>query len=174
MEELQKELERVVKAAGASKEAQKLSEHATATFKKLSDSVKEIDEQVALEENPTEDRKFLKLAIEAEREFDYDEVIKNLKLSLSKKKDQPKQAPQYPPFRRLLSKLWTFWKDKKNVESSWFSGASNEPFWGTPSVFEVVWMDLSTRYWTKQMVKNHVPIIDQCFVQYPQPRAVAR
>lgn len=116
--ELQKEIERVVKAARTNKEAQKLSEHAQKTLKTLADSIKEIEEQVALEVNPTEDRKFLKLAIDAEREFDYDEVIKNLKLSLSKKKDQPKVIEKL----KALEDVWkTRYKDKDHVEARTFA-----------------------------------------------------
>lgn len=116
--ELQKEIERVVKVAGANKEAQKLSEHAQKTLKTLADSIKEIEEQVSLEVNPTEDRKFLKLAIDAEREFDYDEVIKNLKLSLSHKKDQPKVIEKL----KALEEVWkTRYRDKDHVEARTFA-----------------------------------------------------
>jgi len=116
--ELQKEIERVVKAAGTNKEAQKLSEHAQKTLKTLADSIKEIEEQVSLEVNPTEDRKFLKLAIDAEREFDYDEVIKNLRLSLSHKKDQPKVIEKL----KSLEDVWkTRYKDKDHLEARNFA-----------------------------------------------------
>ncbi|HQR06623.1 MAG TPA: hypothetical protein PLN21_07360 [Gemmatales bacterium] len=116
--ELQKEIERVVKAAGTNKEAQKLSEHAQKTLKSLADSIKEIEEQVSLEVNPTEDRKYLKLAIDAEREFDYDEVIKNLKLSLTHKKDQPKVIEKL----KALEGVWkTRYKDKDHVEARTFA-----------------------------------------------------
>lgn len=116
--ELQKEIERVVKVAGTNKEAQKLSEHAQKTLKNLADSIKEIEEQVSLEVNPTEDRKYLKLAIDAEREFDYDEVIKNLRLSLTHKKDQPKVIEKL----KSLEDVWkTRYKDKDHVEARTFA-----------------------------------------------------
>ncbi len=116
--DLQKEIERVVKAAGANKEAQRLAEHAQKTLKTLADSIKEIEEQVSLEVNPTEDRKYLKLANEAEREFDYDEVIKNLKLSLSHKKDQPKVIEKL----KALEAIWkTGYRDKEHIEARTFA-----------------------------------------------------
>ncbi|MFT3878690.1 MAG: hypothetical protein QM703_03405 [Gemmatales bacterium] len=118
VEDLQKELQRIITAAGSNKEAMKLVEHADQTLKGLITSVKEIEERVELEVNPTEDRKYLKLANDAEREFDYDEVIKNLKLSLSHKKDQPRQIERL----KRLEEVWkTGYKDKEHVEARTFA-----------------------------------------------------
>lgn len=116
--DLQKELERVTKTAGASKEAQKLSEHADKTLQALAASAKEIEERVKLEINPTEDRKYLKAAIQAEKDFDFDEAIKNYKLSLSKKSDQPKAREKL----KALEEVWkTRYRDKDHVEARTFA-----------------------------------------------------
>lgn len=118
VDDLQKELQRIIKAAGASKEAQKLVTSADTALKGLMASVKDIEERVELEVNPTEDRIFLKRAKEAEAEYDYDEAIKNYKLSLSKKKDQPKVIERL----KTLEDVWkTRYKDTFHVEARTFA-----------------------------------------------------
>lgn len=113
---LNTELERVRKAAasGQSKEATKLVEHASTVLKTLQKSSKDMEETVSLERNPTEDRKYLKLALQAEKELDYDEAIKNYKLSLSKNRNQPKVEAKV----RALDRVWkTQYNDKEHKEA---------------------------------------------------------
>jgi len=118
VEDLKKEKERIAKAAGTNKDAMKSVEYAEAAIKNLVASIKDIEERVELEVNPTEDRKYLKLAKEAEAEFDYDEAIKNYNLSLQKKPDQPKVKEKY----QSLIDLWrTRYKDKDHVEARTFA-----------------------------------------------------
>ncbi|HMP15399.1 MAG TPA: hypothetical protein PKD72_00115 [Gemmatales bacterium] len=118
-EQLATELERVKKAAssGQSKDATKLYEHALSALKELQKSVKDMEETVSLERNPTEDRVYLKKAIQAEQDHDYDEAIKNYKLSLSKKREQPKVEAKV----RALERVWkTGYRDTEHKEAREF------------------------------------------------------
>lgn len=115
-DDLAKELERVQKAAsgGQSKEANKLVDHAVSVLKELQASSKRMEEQVALELNPTEDRIFLKQAIAAERELDFDKAIEFYKKSLSKKREQPKVEAKL----KSLELRWrTQYNDKEHKEA---------------------------------------------------------
>jgi tetratricopeptide (TPR) repeat protein len=115
-DDLAKEFDRVKKAAssGQSKDANKLVEHASSVLKELQASSKRMEEQVALELNPTEDRIFLKQAIAAEQDLDYDKAIEFYKRSLGKKRDQPKVEAKL----RSLERVWkTQYNDKEHKEA---------------------------------------------------------
>lgn len=135
VDELTTELERVRKVAGTNRDAAKIVEHAEKSLKALAASVKQMEEAVELERNPTEDRKAYKLAMQAEAEFDFDEAIKQYKVSLSKNRNQPKLIEKL----KALEYVWrTQYRDNDHKEARAF--AIN--VWG-PKAKGLTWEQLS-------------------------------
>lgn len=118
VDELKTELERVRKAAQDNKDARKFVDNAESGVKILADSVAQMDEQVALERNPTEDRKFLKLAKQADAEYDFDLALENYKKSYLKNRNQPKVLERI----KAIERIWkTQYNDKDHKDARTFA-----------------------------------------------------
>lgn len=112
------ELPRIEKAAQNNKQAGEFVTSARNFHKSLDDSVKNMEEAVQLELNPTEDHKFRKLGMQAEAEFDFDEAIKNYGKSLQINPKQDKLKKKYDTLR----KLWqTMYRDTDHKEARAFA-----------------------------------------------------
>lgn len=118
VEELKTELERVRKAAQDNKDARKYVDNAESGVKLLSDSVAQMDEMVKLDRDPTEDRKFLKLAKQADAEYDFDLALENYKQSYAKNRNQPKVLERI----KAIERIWkTQYNDKDHKDARTFA-----------------------------------------------------
>lgn len=117
-EELKVELERVNKAAGTNKDALKLFEHADKLLKGLVEFAKQMEDDVEMGRNPTEDRKLLKQATQAVADLDYDAAIDLYKKSLTINKNQPKVITRLAAIERVWK---TGYRDKEHIEARNFA-----------------------------------------------------
>lgn len=118
VEELRTESDRIVKAAQTSKQALEYVSSAKSALKAMDQSTKDMQETINLELNPTEDRKFLKVAKQADADYNFDEAISNYKKSLSVNRNQPKVIERL----KSLERVWkTQYNDKDHKEARTFA-----------------------------------------------------
>jgi hypothetical protein len=115
---LGKELPRIENAAQGFKPALEYSIAAKNTHKSLEDSVKNMEEIVQQETNPTEDRKFYKAGLQAEGEYDFDQALENYSKSLQLNPNQPKLKKKYDRMRDLWK---TAYRDNEHKDARQFA-----------------------------------------------------
>lgn len=116
VEELRTEFGRVQKAAQTSKRAMEYVDSAQAALKAMDQSTKDMQETINLELNPTEDRKFLKVAKQADADYDFDEAILNYKKSYNLNKNQPKVLERVKTLERIWNQQYRD-KDHKDARN---------------------------------------------------------